>query len=468
MQNLAIVLGVSEYNHAPALSACKNDADNMHRLLQATEKYQILQLDQNLSKAQMLGKIEGFLKVEDEEKIGELLFYFSGHGHQDESGTHFILKDTELSRINATSLNNSEIDDLARNCNPELFVKIIDACHSGLTYIKSLDENDDAFEEKNWLDCRTEKAFENCIFMSSSKRNETSAASQQSSFFTDVFIDAVLDGTKEDVVRYSDIQNYIRDEFSSNKYEQTPYFNTQSDGRAVFATTTPALKKLAEEHANMGNEVMRPEQESELEGNIERFLNAYRTEEAVKEIIEKMEAILQQEQLPLSWIDKYYNIRIANLTKRDFEEDNGILKFLYERYEKENLYIEMETERVREKLLYDMGFGGYKTVPVRFTSKVHRLPSNMSVSLNPENDGLPRYVIDFVFVYSDTGMYIFQGVRQLVCKGWAEYVTGDKKKYTYKWLKYAEFDEASWQDYVQKRLEESAEFIEKSLSEFVE
>ena len=457
MRNLAIILGVSVYDHAHNLPACNRDANKMFQLLQATEKYRILQLDEGLSKNQIIERLEEFFKTNAEETIiGEVLFYFSGHGCQDENDLHFILKNTEPEKINATSLNNKEIDDLVRQHNPRLFVKIIDACQSGLTYIKALDEK---------IGFSMKKTFENCIFMSSSKRDEPSVANENCSFFTKAFIEAVFDGTKADVIRYSDIQNYITDEFSTDKYRQTPIFNLQGDGRAVFANTTLSLKHMAENYN--GKEVMLLEPESELERNLDHFLGAYRSEAAVKEIIEKVKVILQEENLPLTWLDKYYDISLGSLNNHDYEEDSGIVKFLYERRQKENLYVEIETERVRKESYLNIPLLGYETVPVRFTTMVHSLPTNITLNLLPKNEGLPKYEIDLVFVYSDTGMYVFQGARQLICKGWNEFVEGDKKKYTYCWFEYGKFEQSDWKEYVQKRFEESAEFVEKSLNEFV-
>lgn len=456
MRNFAIILGVSIYDHAISLPACKRDAEQMNELLCATEKYKILKLDESLTKNQIIQELEGFLKSNSEEdEIGEVLFYFSGHGCQDENDMHFILKGTESERINATSLNNKEIDDLLRAYSPQLFVKIIDACESGLSYIKSLDEK---------IDFSINKTFENCIFMSSSKRSEPSAANEVCSFFTRAFIEAVYDGTKSEVIRYSDIQNYITDEFTSAKYEQTPYFSMQGDGRAVFANTTSAMKQLAEKYSQ--EDTVLVESESELEKNIEHFLEAYRTEEAVKEIINKVKMVLQEENLPLSWVDKYYDISFGGSNNRDYEEDSGIINFLYKRYSDENLYVEIETERVRKESYLNISWG-YETVPVRFRPLVHSLPSNLAFNLLPKYQGLPKYEINVVFVYSDTGMYVFQGARQLICKGWNEFIEEDKKKYTYRWFEYQKFEQSDWKEYVQKRFEESADFVEKSLSEFV-
>lgn len=457
MRNLAVILGVSVYDHAISLPACKKDANLMYELLCATEKYEILQLEEDLTKSQIIEKVEGFFKTDAEEsEIDEVLFYFSGHGCQDKNDLHFILKGTEIERINATSLNNKEIDDLVRPYSPHLFVKIIDACESGLSYIKSLDEK---------TGFHLNKTFENCIFMSSSKRSESSAADQECSFFTRAFIEAVYHGTEEDIIRYSDIQNYITDEFSSAKYEQTPYFSMQGDGRAVFANTTLTMKQIAEKYRK--EETVPVEPESELEKNLEHFLEVYRSEEAVKEIVEKVKTVLQEEKLSLTWLDKYFDVRLGSINSGDYEEDSGIVSFLYKRRNDENLYVEVETERVRKQSYLAIPILGYETVPTRYTSMVHSLPSSIMINLSPKNKGLPKYEINFVFVYSDTGMYVFQGARQLVCKGWKEFVEGDKKKYTYHWFEYQKFEQSAWKEYVQKRLGESADFVEKSLNEFV-
>lgn len=176
--------------------------------------------------------------------------------------------------------------------------------------------------------------------------------------------------------------------------------------------------------------------------------------------------VLQEENLPLSWVDKYYDISFGGSNNRDYEEDSGIVNFLYKRYSDENLYVEVETERVRKESYFNISWG-YEMVPVRFRSVVHSLPSNLALNLSPKNQGLPKYEINLVFVYSDTGMYVFQGARQLIYKGWNEFVEKDKKKYTYRWFEYQKFEQSDWKEYVQKRFEESAEFVEKSLSEFV-
>lgn len=464
MENYAIVLGVPEYTNASDLQACKNDADLMCELLSATEKYKILRIDENLRKTEILEKIDSFIEMPGtKSKVGEIFFYFSGHGYQDETDMHYILKDTELKKINATALNNNELDDIIREKNPELFVKIIDACESGLSYIKSLSLGE-YFEKRKHIDEKIDKTFENCIFMSSSKKNEYSEATNECSYFTKVFIDAVLEGIKAGIVRYSDIQNYIRDEFTDDKYDQTPFFNLQSDGRAIFTYATEALKKLAcrDVQQETGNE-----EENTLETKINNFLKLCRSQEQVEDYVKCIENYVETSVKIFGKFENHYETKILDKARREFETDESILNFLYDKRRSENIYVKFETEKRQKNSYFDLPFLRTETVPVKFWSIANSLPSFEKIKLEPKDEALPVYEVSIIFVYSDIGMYIFVGAQQLIYKGWNEYVVGEKKKYKYFKLEYSEFDNENWKDNLENNLQECVNFIEASLSNFV-
>lgn len=135
MKNYAIILGVDKYPHAMELPCCANDAHAIEGLLAATEKYEILRIPGDATKDKVLEEISTLLP-DDGSEVGEVLFFFSGHGMQD-TDMHYVLKDTTLQMISSTALNNAEVDAIVRKVSPKLFVKIIDACNSGLSYIKS-------------------------------------------------------------------------------------------------------------------------------------------------------------------------------------------------------------------------------------------------------------------------------------------------------------------------------------------
>lgn len=460
MSNVAILLGVSVYEDAKDLPACKNDVESMYQLLQATGKYSILKLPQDITKSNLIDRIDDFLRSTDEQ-LGEILFYFSGHGCRDDTDLHYILKNSEMGKINTTSLNNTELDDLIREYDPQLFVKVIDASQSGFHYIKAIDS-----DKNNSLHIKDNKAFANCIFMSSSRSNESSMATDKCSLFTKAFISAVLDGTSTDIIRYSDIQNYITDVFKADRYAQTPFFTLQCDGRASFTKVTDQLKALANTWLQKVENDLEIKVETEIK--LDKFLNAYRAEEKVKDIVDKIKDVLGQEKLPLSWLEKYYDINLLSTPQKDdFKEDVDIVNYLYERADKENLYVEFETKTVEKENVFGIPMFGYKTIPYRFSIVAKSLPANIRIDLLPKNKALPRYEIELVFIYSDTGMYIFQGAKQFIRKGWDKYVLGDKKKYSCKRLEYLKFDEEDWREFVHQQFENSVRFVEASLDDFV-
>ena len=379
MKNVAILLGVSHYLNASDLPACANDINNVQQVLEATEKYQILKINEEFQKKSILDEIERVLK-DDNNEIGEIFFYFSGHGYQDQTDFHYILQETDINKINSTSLNNAEIDDLVRKYNPKLFVKIIDACQSGLNYIKGIEDIENHDDIERDILSKASKRFTNCIFMSSSKRNENSGATEKSSFFTDIFISAVFENINNTEIRYTDIQNYIIDEFSRSGLTQTPYFSIQDDGRSVFTNVTQKLIELTKKIKDASVIL-----ESNMEAKLDKFINAYRTEEEVKKIIQNIQNVIVNEKLPIDWIAKYYDVTTNDYSKAEYLEEKSILKFLYEKEGKENLYIRIDTEKEKKDNIFGIPFLGYDTVPIRFHSLACSLPLNLDFSFIPKD-----------------------------------------------------------------------------------
>lgn len=348
MKNYAIILGVSEYLNAHNLPACKNDADKMYKLLDATGKYEILQMDETLKKTEIIEKIDSFIDDTDlAEGIGEIFFYFSGHGDQDDTDMHYILQDTERDRINATALNNNELDNVIREKNPKLFVKVIDACESGLSYIKSFNEGN-FYQKKDSVNRKSQKSFESCIFMSSSKKDESSVATRECSLFTRVFIEAVLEGSKAGTVRYSDIQNYITDEFADKRYGQTPFFSSQGDGRAIFTLVTDQIKKMQQDEFDQKLEKV---ETNTLQIKIDKYLKLCRSKEQVESYVDDIEKYLQSKNTIFDGFNSYYDVKIVDSGGKEFETEETILNFLYDKRKSENIYVEFETENRQKKII---------------------------------------------------------------------------------------------------------------------
>ena len=161
------------------------------------------------------------------------MFYFTGHGDFLDDDFYYLLPDFSESRRRQTSLQNSEIDNLLRSLSPKMAIKIVDACHSGISFIKDPDAISKYLKG-------TMGQFNKCYFMYSSQLSQSSYQDTSLSYFTKALGNSIYQHDAE-IVRYKDTIDYISDFFISSKL-QTPLFVTQADFTEYFCTVSPSLK----------------------------------------------------------------------------------------------------------------------------------------------------------------------------------------------------------------------------------
>lgn len=234
--NIAIVLAVSKYsNPSNDLPASKKDGEIISGILTATKKYdKILTINENESSPITKELLSNFFIEHKGTKINELFFYYSGHGEFSNDEFYYLLSDFDIKRKNQTSMQNNEIDDLIRNLNPDIVIKVIDACQSGTSYIKESDVLNKYFNE-------TKKGFNKCYFLNSSLSNQSSYQDENLSFFTYSFVQSLKEHPSSEI-RFKDIIDFILDEFNGNT-EQTPFFVIQAELTEKFCAFNEDLKQ---------------------------------------------------------------------------------------------------------------------------------------------------------------------------------------------------------------------------------
>lgn len=236
---LAVLIGVSDYASQQNLSACKNDVKLIKSIVDLSSEYaDVLYIDSDTNTRQVKGKLSEFIERYSEKEVDELLFYFSGHGLFDGSDFHYILSDFDASKIKSTSLENSELDTMMKSLNPKLTVKIVDACNSGVSYIK-----DPAALSKH-ID-ESKLGFSKCYFMFSSGDAQSSFADAHLSFFTKAIGEAVA-YTAESSIRYKDLIDYISDKFSRNEHQSPVFINQAAFTEVFIKNITQENKKVIE------------------------------------------------------------------------------------------------------------------------------------------------------------------------------------------------------------------------------
>jgi len=234
--NLAIVLGITNYqdtaNHLPA---CKNDIEAINKTLISSGRFSNIHIipseDGKNTKAYLAELVEKY-KSED---IDELFFYFTGHGDFKNDEFRYLLRDYSTQKPAQTSISNSELDTYLRNLAPSLVIKVVDACHSGMPYIK------DGTSFSDYMKAETESHFSKCYFLFSSQSDQQSWATSKISSFTKIFVESVSNSST-DTIRYKDIIDYISDSFQSD-IKQHPLFVVQGNFTEIFGIFEATSRK---------------------------------------------------------------------------------------------------------------------------------------------------------------------------------------------------------------------------------
>src|ERR1700738_3156993 len=164
MTCLGVVIAVSEYGgDASGLPACRQDGAAIAHVLKSSGLFdEILHIDAETIGSNVKQRLADFAKVHKGKPVDEVFFYFTGHGEFVGDEFYYLLTDYQAKKRNQTSLENSELDGIVRALSPKLFVKIVDACQSVVTYIKTADDFRDYLKA-------ADKKFEKLYFMFSSQ-----------------------------------------------------------------------------------------------------------------------------------------------------------------------------------------------------------------------------------------------------------------------------------------------------------
>jgi uncharacterized caspase-like protein len=135
----ALVIGVSDYNSLPHLPFCKNDANEVYKVM-ASCNYEISD--------PLLGRVEGDIiknSVVDFFTNGKvapqdtLIFYFSGHGIPEDrpDGDYFLgSSDIDPQRPYVKGFSFDELSKTIRRSESRKIIVILDCCYAGSLHLR--------------------------------------------------------------------------------------------------------------------------------------------------------------------------------------------------------------------------------------------------------------------------------------------------------------------------------------------
>lgn len=231
---IALLVGVSEYSNEKSLPACDNDLEIVSEVISRAAVFdEVVVIGDSPGSKVAKEKIASFVRRYEDTDVDEVLFYYTGHGARRGEDFLFLFSDYDHGKIEQTSFRNSELDGMINSISPGLVVKVVDACHAGVEYVKSESTLEDVLSKS--ASSRLKRVY----FFFSSASTEPSIAYTDLSVFTKSFASCIAESSGREL-RYRDIMAYLADDPNVKKH-QTPLFIQQANNTEVFCVVSEEM-----------------------------------------------------------------------------------------------------------------------------------------------------------------------------------------------------------------------------------
>lgn len=442
MKKVAILVGSSIFNHHSPLDFCANDLLVMRKVLELSGEYSEILVIENELAEEAKKKIFNFIKDKEMiQDIQEFLFYYTGHGLYDDGNFWYFFKDSEDDQRQKSHLSNRDLDEALRRVPAKLIVKIIDACNSGVSYIK----NGDNSQLNSYLK-ESGQGFENCFFMFSSRYDQKSHGGYYMNVFTSAIIDSIYD-CKSDKILFRNISEYVSDCFNNPNsiyyQKQVPRFITQGTLTDIFINDLSKVKIFLHDQLTHKENDKTEKQELLLENLVsERSIlqkmseksSEYITKEEFSNILEEIKVIAESRD-DVGLLKDIFDITIL------FSTDNCVHRREIGVWLKENLRNEFFAKPIFE----EQSFSPYSLMAmerlylpkpkVRSYCTTYQIDFNViSIDLSSKYESVQSSGFQISFIHSTTEIVFFCATINYKKIGWEEKEASFTKiqSYTYK------------------------------------
>lgn len=420
MTSIAILLGISKYSDPKDnLPGCVQDLRAIQAIVEGEKRFDdVLVISGSVQGRELKNKLVKFIEKHNGKQIDEVFFYYTGHGAFDGTSFLFVASDYDQRRRNQTALENSELDNIIRNLSPRLYVKIVDACHSGVTYIKDKQAVDEYLKS-------SQASFKKVYFLFSSHSDQSSYQDSSLSHFTRSIAKAVMESGVEYRLRYKEIIDYASDYFDQSQ-SQKPYFVTQASFTEVVssasAETVKELKSLLgtkqEDLAQEGPDSVVKLMMDRIRQNAELYCDEVEAMSALK----VLQDVIATAVVPKT-LNEVYEFEVSERTNLEVPEAAEIGRWIDSH--KEDRYFARATGEWRDDpdVLYVtrmLGHSSKKFFIRGWESKVKLPFSCKSLGATPRYQNLPHCACFIVPIVSMTKIRVFWGVVTYEYVSWSE------------------------------------------------
>ena len=306
-------------------------------------------------------------------------------------------------------------------------MKVVDACHAGIPYIK-----DDTDTFAKYLE-KSSSAYQKCYFMFSSEVDQVSYQDSEFSYFTRFFVESIKQH-QADFIRYRDIIDFIADNFSRNSL-QTPFFVIQANNTELFSEITPRMLELFSKSEDMP---IMPENSEEAEiihplsllqivqKNAEEYCDEKEVREIIQELQSKVEAFSYSREFTELYDVKYSFSKETDDIPESTVIGDWLVKnpnsfFAKPTYRTEEYEVEVESRTIREmmqgpyvtKTRHKQVVNGYSI------TDYDRSFSVIGINAEPKYPNLKPIQCTIAFVYSMVSIRFFYFYAEHKVSSWS-------------------------------------------------
>lgn len=426
MTNLAIILSISKYNTSSGfgnLNFVENDNKYITSILENSKKYTIaISINKSCKSSGFRSRLDDLLTKYKDIEINELLIYFSGHGYSNGDEFYLCCSDSDINNISSTAISSQEIDDIARNLNVKRYVKIIDACNSGTSYIKGV--NMQNMNNSNILE--TVSNLNECYFLCSCDEKQKSSIDPNSraSKFTLSIVKSLYDHfitRKEKNLPYTVLQAKVEEFFRDDIY-QTPKMTMQGECGYIFLEKNEELEIYLK---SIREEITYKE-------TVKKETNIVTEKEAIsysEKFISLLESYISNKKFQGSVISKMnYKIGKEYIVPFSVHESKKIGEWIVNNRNQKYIFAEAHyTERYVgspfEKFADSLSGNSknYITELTSFKLNVNEENSCLNFSIVSENEGLPKFSVQVILMFNINKLYVLYNFLYAFPKNWKEY-----------------------------------------------
>jgi len=426
---IAILIGISQYINCDNLPGCDNDIKAVGEVIKTSKEFDEIKIfSNNVNSNKLKSELATLFSELKGKNIEEIFFYFSGHGNFHNNEFYYILSDFDENKRRQTSLQNLEIDNMIKSIKPVMVTKVIDACQSGVSYIKG---NNNVVEKYY---SKTTESFNKCYFLHSSMTDQYSYQDDNLSDFTKNFLASIIANSKP-TIRYKDIIDYISDEFEGST-EQTPFFITQADHTETFLSTSKEINQvLGNYFLSEKKELLEPEKDNVVKYNsyidkIKKDAEIYSTIEEVKKLFLDIKNQIENSTIETDINELYDTNSSFENYLGDFPKRIEIARWLEDN--KNNFFAEPKYERTSyEEEQKPNPFGGissllqgnkvvtkYRNTLIGFNQTVDLPYKSILINYIPKYPNLIQYASLITFLISKKDIKFFHSFTNYTEQDW--------------------------------------------------